>query len=79
MFEIGETIVCIDCDRTVENFGLTPLKHYKVIEFKGKPFDPKLMVHIINDRNESQNYKVRRFITLTEYRKLKIKKIKNKI
>ncbi len=87
MFKIGETIVCIDsdkiimidCDKIISDYGLTQFKCYDVLEFKGKPFDPEVSVHIMNDRYETQNYSVRRFITLVEYRKLKIKKLTENI
>ena len=79
MFKIGETIVCVHNERESKRLGLTLGKHYKVIRYMGKPFDPVHKVHIINDRNESQNYQVFRFVTLVEYRKRQILKIKNGI
>lgn len=32
-------------------------------------------VHIINDRNESQSYPACRFVSISEFRKIKINKI----
>jgi hypothetical protein len=76
MFQEGEIIVCIDSKKALRNtIGLTLNKGYEVISYKGKPFDPLEMVHIINDRGESQNYHVYRFVSLTELRKRKINKI----
>ena len=81
MFKVGEIIVCIRDDKHViyngiiTSIGVTNDKCYEVIEYKGKPFNPIMMVHIINDRNESQNYQTYRFVTLAEYRKMKINKI----
>lgn len=78
MFKVGEIIVCVHTEKDVKNLGLTPGKQYEVIRYAGKPFDPKYKVHIINDRNESQNYQVFRFVTLSEYRKRQILKLKEK-
>ena len=36
-------------------------------------------VHIINDRNESQNYNACRFVSISEFRKMKINKICSKL
>jgi hypothetical protein len=78
MFQIGEIIVCVNGEKEAKRLGLTIGKKYKVIRYLGKPFDPKFKVHIINDRNESQNYQVFRFVTLAEFRKKQILKIKEK-
>ena len=84
MFEVGEIIVCVNDGSykegyTMGDIGLTIGKSYEVIEYKGKSFNPIAMVHIINDRNESQTYHTYRFVSLAEYRKIKINKIKNGI
>lgn len=74
MFQVGEIIVCID-NGVKDDYRLTTYKCYKVISYKGKPFDPNVVVHIINDVGESQSYHIKRFISLPEFRKMKINKI----
>ena len=81
MFQVGDKVVCVNDGDYRKNgvlkmdYGLTNGKRYEVYEYKGKPFDPLLLVHIINDRHESQNYTVDRFVSLLEFRKMKINKI----
>jgi hypothetical protein len=80
MFKIGEIIVCVNDCKTLRhgvmtNCGLTLYKQYESIRYNGKPWDQDKWVHIINDRNESQNYHTENFVTLLEYRKMKINKI----
>ena len=79
MFQIGEIIVCVSSEKSSKRIGLTLGKKYEVIKYYGTPYDPKFKVHIINDRNESQNYQVFRFVTLAEFRKRQINKLKNGI
>ena len=81
MFKVGDIIVCINDGSykekgyTMGDIGLTIGKNYEVARYLGKPFSNGA-VNIINDRNESQNYQTYRFVTLAEYRKMKIKKLK---
>jgi hypothetical protein len=77
MFEIGEEVVCINPPIMFRNgvklnFGITKYKTYTVI-FGYYTKDG--YIHIINDRNESQDYHKKYFIPKVLYRKLKIKKI----
>lgn len=81
MFNVGDIIVCIDDSDNISNFGLTYGKRYTSIKYLGKKDNDwdKKYVHIINDRNESQNYYIQRFVSLSEYRKMKLNKICQKI
>jgi hypothetical protein len=79
MFKVGEIIVCVHNEKDIKKLGLTLGKRYEVLRYMGKPFDPIHKVHIKNDRNESQNYQVFRFVTLAEFRKRQILKLKNGI
>jgi len=79
MFKPGEKIVCINNEKDFKNVGVTLYKKYEVIEYLGPKLNSDYMVHIINDRNESQSYQVFRFVLLTDYRKQKIEKICSKL
>jgi hypothetical protein len=61
-----------------QNLGLTFEKKYEIIKINNYDFlnGTDYFVHIVNDRNETQDYRISRFISLLEYRKQKIKKIK---
>ena len=76
MFQVGEIIVCVSSEKSSKRIGLTLGKKYEVVRYYGTQFDPKFKVHIMNDRNESQTYQIFRFVTLAEYRKRQILKIK---
>lgn len=78
MFNVGDIMVCIDDFKNKNlSIGLTYGKKYTNIKYLGvKDNDwDKKYVHIINDHNESQNYDIQRFISLSEYRKMKINKL----
>lgn len=80
MFKVGDKIICIDNLQNGRSFlGLTYGKQYENIKFMGKKdYNWKQKwVHIINDRNESQNYLACRFVSISEFRKIKINKIQN--
>jgi len=83
MFKIGSEIVCIvpgkveEGSTLVKSLGLTLYKKYEVIGCPDHFYinSSSLMVHIRNDRNESQSYSTFRFVTLLGYRKLKLEKL----
>lgn len=81
MFEIGEKIICVDDDPFVlmDNFvfsnrGITINKEYTVIRILSS--DDSVL--IINDANIPINCDNKLFVSKTEYRRMKIEKIRNK-
>lgn len=78
MFRLGEIVVCIDNLKNGHpSLGLTYGKEYENIEYMGEKDDDfeQKWIHIINDRNESQSYRACRFVSVSEFRKMKINRI----
>lgn len=76
-FNVGDILVCInDIDiHGYPNLGLTYGKYYQNLIYLGKLRDSNKWVHIINDRFESQSYHSDRFVSVSEFRKMKINKL----
>ena len=75
MFKVGETVVCINTNAN-NDYGLTFTsltigKTYVIID-QQKIHE---LVLIKNNRGENIFYRTNRFLSLIEYRKLKIEKI----
>jgi len=83
MFKVGDKIVCVDDLKTnlydSHDYGLTIGKIYEIINFKGKRPKYYTWAHIINDRYESQDYQTNKFVSILEFRKMKIEKIKKNV
>ena len=85
MFKDGEKIICVD-ENTIKiqhgntinfiNYGLTLGKKYEAIH---SIFPKEGYVHIRNDRGETQDYRNSFFVSLPQYRKLKLEKICSKL
>lgn len=73
-FDIGEQIVCVDNDYEHVDFPFTLWRTYEVMEITGKLYDN---VGVINDKGNSSQPNWNRFISLKEYRKLKLETLKN--
>lgn len=82
MFEIGEKVICIDdvpfvlMDNFVfSNKGITLNKEYTIL----RSFSSDNSVLIINDANSPVKCENKLFANITEYRKMKIDKIKKRL
>lgn len=79
MFQIGDKVICIDhlTDNGKPHLGLTYGKEYVKLRMANKKWQGPEWIHIHNDRYETQSYQSKRFVSLEQYRKMKIKKIRN--
>ena len=80
MFKVGDRVICIDNNPLDGNWYsldkshcLTLYKEYTVI------LKNNTTISIMNDQNLQQPFANKRFISLLEYRKLKIEKICSKL
>ena len=72
MFEIGDKVVCINNTDKEHLLNL-----YQIYEVKKNMSVPGKTIYVINLKNEPINfYQNYRFISLQEYRKIKLEKLK---
>ncbi len=78
MFKVGDKVVCID-DSVVKGtlipIHLTLYKTYTVLKYNDFYLHRDDCIHIIDDNHQNKIYFSNKFISLTEYRRLKLEKI----
>jgi len=73
MFEVGDSVVCINIDKDLHNIPITLGKVYIITKIKDD------MCYVNNDRNFISRHCLFRFILLDEHRRMKILKLKERI
>lgn len=76
MFKVGDKIVCVDTLGTNRMYStLTLGKTYTIV----RTFNDMNFITIISNRGAESRYWTKRFMLLTEYRKLKLDRICSKL
>ena len=73
-------LICIDDVTDSLNFGdgikeLTFGKEYKIVSFYEKKPDGRQYIILINDKGISDDYLIRRFVSLEAFREIQLKKL----
>ena len=78
MFSKGDILICVNnvFNQTGVLINLTIMKSYVIVDIR--KFDTGTYVIVMNDSGNYVNTNINRFISLVEYRRMKITKIREK-